>query len=153
MQMFDLMLQNSCIPTRRLNRPCLRVLIETIHPHTAVTRYQRHVTRQAQATFEVFDLGLTDRRNRRVDKNMERHWFPFALGELFGSQIPAVFRQVFNNRQLNAFSNLWSGETDSRSVAQRLVHELDKLLDFGPLNFVPREFAGWAAKDRFSELH
>ncbi len=76
-----------------------------------------------------------------------------ALGELFGSEIAAVFGQIFDDRELDSFADLWGSKANSRSVAESFMHEINKLLDVTAENFVPGEFAGRVAKNSFSDLH
>jgi ribosomal protein S28E/S33 len=54
-QMIDLVLQNSCIPARRMNDLGLTAVVETFHGDISRPRHHCSETIQAQAAFKEFD--------------------------------------------------------------------------------------------------
>jgi hypothetical protein len=76
----------------------------------------------------------------------------FSFRELLGRKISAIFRQIFDDCELNAFSNLWSSQPNSWCIAQGVMHIPDQSVDVAATNFIQRKFTGRAAENGWSQL-
>src|SRR3954447_7810540 len=151
--MIDLVLQNPCVPARSFDRLRLAVFIKTVHPEAAITWDERHEPIQTQTAFEKFDFRLPYRRNRRIDNDVKSHRRTLALRELLGRKIPAVFGQIFDDRQLNSLAHLRGRQPYPGRVAESFTHEINKLMNARAVDFFQGEFAGRSSQYRLPDLH
>ena len=124
--MIDLVLEDSGVPTRGFNHLRFSVLVEALDAHRASTRNYRRKSRQAEAAFVELDFLRAHLSNLRIDDDVKRHRFSFALGQLFARRILVILSQIFDHRDLQRYAYLRSGKANAGSVAHSLAHSLDE---------------------------
>ena len=124
--MIDFVLQNAGVPTGSFNDLRLSMLVKAFHAHMMGTWNDRRKSRQAQAAFVELDLLRAHLSNLRIDDDVKRHRFSFALGQLFARRILVILSQIFDHRDLQRYAYLRSGKANAGSVAHSLAHSLDE---------------------------
>jgi len=83
---------------------------------------------------------------------MERNRSAFALGDVRRRQFLKVLRLVFDDGQLQRQSDLRRGQAYAWSVAHRVRHGFDQVLNRAAQNLVVRKAAGFLPQDWFAGL-
>jgi hypothetical protein len=122
LQVIDLMLQDARVPARRNNHAFASVLIETLDRDFASTRDHSHEARQTQAAFEEFDFLIPEGRNAWIDDDVERNRPALADGKILLRYFPHVLGEVFNDRELDSFTNLRRSESYAGRSVESLAH-------------------------------
>ena len=133
-EVIDLVLKDSGIPTLRLDHDRVGSFVQTVHMNTPRTRDNRCKTRHAEATFEEFDRFVAVNDQLRINYNVERYWPAFPFSQLLGRELLNQVKLVLDYRELNRQSDLWSRQTDTGSIMHGLAHGFNEVLGFAAQN-------------------
>lgn len=150
--MIDLVLKDSGIPAVGDDRHGLRLFIEALDPDTHSARNDGRESGETEATFKKFDGFGTVDYQLRIDQNMKRNRPAFALGDVLRRELLKVLRLVFDDSQLQGESDLRRRQAYARSVAHRVRHGIDQVLNRAAQNLVVRKAAGRLPQNWFAGL-
>jgi len=122
------MLQNSGVPTCRLDDHGFSLFIHTFHSNLLGARHHCSEPCEAEAALEKLSGFDAQKCQFWIDENMERHCPAVTLGHLLRWEFLNEFRLIFDHHQLQGISDLRRRQTHAGSIVHGLAHGFDKLL-------------------------
>ena len=90
----------------------LAVEVKALDDHLSCARHESHESGKAQTSFEEFNGRIADRPDLGIDDYVERYWPALPLGEFFLRQIAMIFREIFDDRELDRHADLRRGAAE-----------------------------------------
>jgi hypothetical protein len=152
LQVIDFMLQNSRVPSGRIDHFFLSAFIEALHANFARPRNQTGETGDAQAALEEFHFFVVDLLDLWIDDGVKWDGKAFAFPKLLLRDVLVIFLAILDHGKLEGKPYLRGREPHAWRFPHAGAHGLDQFADFLAGNFRRSQSPGALPQDGISSV-
>ena len=150
--MVDLVLQDTRVPTFRLQLDRFASFVKTIHDYGCATTNFAGKAYETQTSLKELNGFIADDPELRIDNHVEIDRLSLACFELLLRDIFLVFDAILYDGELERRTDLRRRQTYTGRCTHRVAHLLYQILNCSSLNFLHRQLSRDLPQNRITNL-